>query len=317
MNPPKGGGRAAVRAQEMKSKQPKAAASDKSKRPKPEVMDVPIGGPKSISDAGAVVNAAKVVPFNPLEHEVLGAAIAQVLAGTNLHRLSEHFPIDGAGIYAIYYTGNHPSYQKLADHNRHRAGAWPIYVGQALPAGARKGIKAAKAESSAATKRAPLKERLKKHLVSISEVESSGGDLWVEDFSYRALVLNDTFIRLGEMSLLGIYAPVWNKYLDGFGNNPAGKERETTKRSQWDTVHPGRTRAIKHKPRKDFDAELTKSEMKNYLDNFNLRDGFLRAEGQTAGPQVKIDFKEAEELEAAERAADEQDDQNEDEPSGA
>jgi hypothetical protein len=227
-----------------------------------------------------------------------------------LHGLRHHFPLDGAGIYAIYYTGNHPSYQNLANHNRNKPGTWPIYVGQALPAGSRKGIKVGKAESSAASKKAPLKERLKKHLISISEVESSGGDLRVDDFSYRALMLNDTFIRLGEMSLLGMYAPVWNKYLDGFGNNPAGINRKDTIRSQWDTVHPGRKRAVEHQPRKGFDPELTKSEMKNYLDNFNLRDGFLRAEGQTAGPAAKIDFEEAEELEAVEREEDEQDDQN-------
>lgn len=263
------------------------------------------GSGNAASSRAAAPKSAKVIPFNPLEHEVLGAAIAQVLADTKLYKLAEGFPLEGAGIYAIYYTGDYEAYERLAAHNRSHPGTWPIYVGQALPAGARKGIDQ---EGGGSKKKTPLRERLSKHLTSISEVEESGGDLKVADFTYRALVLNDTFIRLGEMSLLGMYTPVWNKYLDGFGNNPAGKKRSSSERSQWDTVHPGRKRAETHADREGFDPDLRRSEMKNYLDNFNLREGFLRAEGQTAGPAAKIDFQEAEELEAGEREAEDQDD---------
>lgn len=258
--------------------------------------------------AKSPVKMSSVLPFNPLEHEVLGAAIAQVLAGTTLYKLEDPFPLEGPGIYAIYYTGDNAPYVTLAQRNNEQPGRWPIYVGQALPAGARKGIKG---DDTKSKKKAPLKDRLAKHTASILEIEASGGDLRIQDFQYRALVLNDIFIRLGEMSLLGIYAPVWNKYLDGFGNNPAGRERATTKKSQWDTVHPGRARAATHKPRENFDPQLTRSEMKTYLDNFNLRDGFLQAEGQTAVPTMKISFADAEELEATERTGDAQEDDSE------
>lgn len=264
-----------------------------------------VGAKKSVlpDQAKPTVKTGAVLPFNPLEHEVLGAAIAQVLNSTPVYKLTSPFPLEGAGIYAIYYTGNYPPYSALSQANIRQPGRWPIYVGQALPAGARKGI----AEDGAASKKkTPLKDRLAKHTASILEIENNGGDLKIEDFQYRALVLNDTFIRLGEMSLLGIYAPVWNKYLDGFGSNPAGKERETTKKSPWDSVHPGRSRASTFPNRKNFDPNLVRSEMKSYLDNFNLRDGFLRAEGQTAGPVMRIDFAQAEELEADERTGDAQ-----------
>lgn len=254
------------------------------------------------------VKMGTVLPFDPLKHEVLGAAIAQVLTSTTLYKLNDPYPLEGAGIYAIYYNGIYPPYVTLTQRNIEQPGRWPIYVGQALPAGARKGIAG---DGVTSKKKTALKDRLAKHAASILEIEKSGGDLKVEDFQYRALVLNDTFIRLGEMSLLGIYAPVWNKYLDGFGNNPAGKERATTKKSQWDTVHPGRARAISHKARENFDPNLTRSEMKSYLDNFNLRDGFLQAEGQTAGPAMKIDFEAAQELEANERTGDESEDGSE------
>jgi hypothetical protein len=287
------------------------------KTPTPKVVpdQVPVGGPKRAGDECAILTAtattpaSKVVPFNPLEHEVLGASIAQVLAATKLHPLATSFPLEGAGIYAIYYTGDFEPYEALSNHNKTREGTWPIYVGQALPAGARKGIK----EEGAASKRAPLRERLKKHQASITEVEASEGNLKVEHFTYRALVLNDTFIRLGEMSLLGIYAPVWNKYLDGFGNNPAGKNRADSEKSQWDTVHPGRKRAQTHSERVGFDADATKVEMRDYLNQFNLRDGFLRAEGQTAGP--RIDYTQAEELEAVERENEDDDGRGGAEPS--
>lgn len=264
--------------------------------------------PVQRAPAKKTVTSGTVLPFNPLEHEVLGAAIAQVLSSTQLYELSTPFPLEGAGIYAIYYTGDYAPYSTLAQANIKQPGRWPIYVGQALPAGARKGIEGDGAPSK---KKTPLRDRLAKHTGSILEIEKSGGDLRVEDFQYRALVLNDTFIRLGEMSLLGIYAPVWNKYLDGFGSNPAGKERRTTKKSHWDTVHPGRARASSFPARENFNPDLVRSEMKTYLDNFNLRDGFLRAEGQTAGPAVKIDFAEAEELEANERTGDAQEEGSE------
>jgi hypothetical protein len=264
-----------------------------------------IGKTAMLDEAKSRVKMGTVLPFNPLETQALGAAIAQVLSGTTLYKLTDPFPLEGAGIYAIYYNGNNHPYIALSQRNAERPERWPIYVGQALPAGARKGIKG---EATTLKKKTPLKDRLAKHAASILEIEKSGGDLKIEDFEYRALVLNNIFIRLGEMSLLGIYAPVWNKFLDGFGNNPAGKERATTIRSQWDTVHPGRARAANHQNRKDFDPDLTRSEMKTYLDNFNLRDGFLQAEGQTAGLTMKINFAEAEELEANERTGSAQED---------
>lgn len=258
--------------------------------------------------ANPTVTLGKVLPFDPLKHEVLGTAIAQVLASTKLHKLGAPFPLEGAGIYAIYYTGDNAPYSKLAQRNIKKPGSWPIYVGQALPAGARKGIAG---DESKSKKKAPLKERLTKHAASIAEIEKNGGDLKVDDFQYRALVLNDTFIRLGEMSLLGIYAPVWNKYLDGFGNNAAGGNRASSKKSQWDTVHPGRGRVDTHSPRENFNPNLIRSEMKNYLDNFNLRDAFLRAEGQSAEPTLEINFAEAEELEANKRTGEAREDGNE------
>lgn len=39
------------------------------------------------------------------------------------------------------------------------------------------------------------------------------------------------------------HRPLWNSWLHGFGGNPAGGGRDKTKKSLWDTLHPGRERA--------------------------------------------------------------------------
>lgn len=45
-------------------------------------------------------------------------------------------PFKGAGIYAIYYEGDFPPYAPIS---RKTETEIPIYVGKAVPAGARKG----------------------------------------------------------------------------------------------------------------------------------------------------------------------------------
>lgn len=50
---------------------------------------------------------------------------------------TDRFP--GAGIYALYYTGKFPAYEPLAGRNRDSRFELPIYVGEAVPEGARKG----------------------------------------------------------------------------------------------------------------------------------------------------------------------------------
>jgi len=201
---------------------------------------------------------SRVVPFNPLEKKVLGAAIAEVILTTRLYPLTERFPRKGPGIYAIYYTGDFPAYRKLADENRIVPGKWPIYVGQALPTGGRRGIEV-DAEGN------DLRDRVSKHLRSLRSAEN----LSPEDFQYRALVMDDAFIRLGETSLLALYKPIWNKYVDGFGNNTPGKGRTNSTRSRWDTLHGGRSQAADHLDRAEDVAVIVK-EIENELSNTNF-----------------------------------------------
>jgi Eco29kI restriction endonuclease. len=80
-------------------------------------------------------------PFNPLHKRNLAASIAEALLESEPVPLGTVPPFAGSGVYAIYYTGQHPAYTALADANRD--GKWwaPIYVGKAIPQGGRKGRK--------------------------------------------------------------------------------------------------------------------------------------------------------------------------------
>jgi hypothetical protein len=222
----------------------------------------------------------KVVPFNPLEKKVLGAAIAEVMLTTPVYPLTTKFPRRGPGIYAIYYSGQIPAYEKLAEQNRETGGTWPIYVGQALPGGGRRGIEV---ESDGTE----LRARIGKHLRSIN----AAIDLDPDHFHYRALVMDDAFIRLGETSLLALYKPIWNNYVDGFGNNTPGAGRTASTRSRWDTLHGGRAQAEEHRQR-DESRELIMREIERELanTNFDLPATLVNAADQSTVPAPQMDL---------------------------
>lgn len=232
--------------------------------------------PRAAAKKSARPVTSTVVPFNPLEKRVLGASLAEVLLTTPVYPLSTSFPLRGPGVYAIYYTGvGFLPYAPLAQQNSKGRFVWPIYVGQALPSGGRRGI-APVADGLA------LRDRLKNHLRSIAAATT---DFSVGNFHYRALVMDDAFIRLAETSLLALYKPIWNTFIDGFGNNTPGKGREASKRSRWDTLHGGRTQATGHRDRIDTRDELV-AEITHELasTNFNLPDMLINASGQSIDP---------------------------------
>lgn len=215
---------------------------------------------------------SKVIPFNPLEKRVLGASIAEVLLTTPVYPLSKPFPLRGPGVYAIYYTGTgFLPYAPLAQQNSHGKIVWPIYVGQALPSGGRRGIAIADEEPT-------LRKRLMKHRLSIG----AATDFSIEDFCYRALVMDDAFIRLAETSLLSLYKPLWNNFVDGFGNNAQGSGRDGSKRSRWDTLHGGRTQALVHADRGETREQLM-AEIQQELasTNYDIPETLINALGQS------------------------------------
>lgn len=187
-------------------------------------------------------------PYNPLDKLNLGKSVAEALLDQEAHPMADVPLFTGAGIYAIYYSGPHPAYKKLAVANRDGSNV-PIYVGKAIPSGGRKGVLGPpRAEGNA------LARRLQDHSESVAATNT----LNVADFSVRWLVVDDIWIPLGETLLITKFRPVWNLALDGFGNHDPGAGRYQGLRPMWDTLHPGRAWAEKCRQRTESEADLRK-----------------------------------------------------------
>ena len=155
--------------------------------------------------------------------------IIRFFNGTPVHLLPpESFM--GAGVYALYYTGNSPYYKHLQKINR-VGFVQPIYVGKAVPKGWRK--------ARAKTPSNELYSRLNDHYSSIEQVKN----LDVKDFSCRFMIFEHTtvdMIGMVEAALIRQFSPIWNSCVDGFGNHDPGSGRYEQAKSDWDVLHPGR-----------------------------------------------------------------------------
>lgn len=185
-------------------------------------------------------------PYNPLDKKNLGVSVADAMLSRAVSSLP---PVDrfmGAGIYAIYYVGDFPAYTRLAEKNRDGRFEAPIYIGKAIPAGARRG-------GGLGTTTGPvLFRRLSEHAQSIDWAKN----LNRSDFFCRHLVVDDIWIPLGESLLIERFAPVWNSTLDGFGNHDPGRGRYGGQKPPWDVIHPGRPWAEKLQPNKRSEEDL-------------------------------------------------------------
>lgn len=170
------------------------------------------------------------VPYNPLDKLHLAESVANALLREPLTRLPPPKPFEGAGIYVLYYLGGFEPYAPIA------AERIPIYVGKAVPKGARRG-----GYGLGAAPGKVLYKRLREHAQSLDGLSN----LELADFRCRFLVVDDIWIPLGESLLIAKFQPVWNTIVHGFGIHVPGKGRELQKKSIWDTLHPGRGLAKK------------------------------------------------------------------------
>ena len=176
-----------------------------------------------------------IKPFNPLDKVNLGESVAEAMLHQQVGALPPS-PFIGAGIYAIYYLGSFSLYAELVEKNRGEQYLWPIYVGKAVPAGARKGGFGLGADPGQV-----LYKRLAEHAASIEQAHN----IDIADFRCRFLVVDDIWIPLAESLLIEMYSPLWNRKIDGFGNHDPGKGRYNQQKSAWDLIHPGRPWADK------------------------------------------------------------------------
>ena len=161
--------------------------------------------------------------WDPLTYENLMAGTVAHFETQTLRPLENPEPVEGPGIYALYYKGHMPEYRSIA------TGQCPIYVGKAVPPGTRKG--------GLGNVDAPaIRNRLRQHLKSIRAARN----LDPKDFSIRVLAIVPVWIVFAEQALIKRYRPVWNSCLEGFGKHDQGVNRIGTLPSWWDTLHTGR-----------------------------------------------------------------------------
>ncbi len=153
-------------------------------------------------------------------HELTGLLTGQV----------NRFP--GAGIYALYYSGNFAPYLPIARLNRQGKFDAPIYVGRAVPKESRKGATVESERPSTA-----LYDRLRIHAEGLRAAEN----IEAGDFRFRYLVVDDVWIPLGETYMINRFRPLWNYVVTGFGIKTPGQGRKGQVASLWDTFHPGRS----------------------------------------------------------------------------
>ena len=182
---------------------------------------------------------AEETPYNPLDKRNLGVSVADALLAKPMCSLPPPMSFVGAGIYAIYYAGECPFYAPFVQRNLNNQVSAPIYVGKAVPSGARKGGCGLDIPTGRV-----LFNRLYEHAASIRQCST----LRIEDFSCRYLVVDDIWIPLGEALMIQKFSPPWNVAVDGFGNHDPGNGRYNQQCSAWDVLHPGRSWVTRVKP---------------------------------------------------------------------
>ena len=165
--------------------------------------------------------------FDPLAVENVGVTLAVELLEQPLKKMPPKKAFSGAGVYALYYAGNHDAYAALRglDDGRFK---YPVYIGKAAGESAKQGF------SPNGSNERKLYGRIVEHSRSIDAVENLDAD----DFRCRYLVLNDAYITLAESVMIRLFRPPWNGM--SFGSKVVGKNRMTGQPGLWDALHPGR-----------------------------------------------------------------------------
>ncbi len=201
------------------------------------------------------------IPYNPLDKRNLGKSVAEALLEQVLADMPSRaqkrrgVPFAGAGVYAIYYIGDYEPYHNISLANMDSKLEQPIYVGKAVPSGARKG-----SSTDGSYSGTELYNRFRQHAASIDQ----SANLRVEDFRCRYLVVDDIWIPLGESLLIEMFKPVWNHVVDGFGIHDPGAGRAGQRKSMWDVLHPGRRIAAQLPPNARVEREILELVAKHF-----------------------------------------------------
>lgn len=175
--------------------------------------------------------------FDPSNPNVAGRIVGITMIAQDRKPLANLARFYGSGVYAIYYNGNFPAYARITKREH------PIYVGKADPADP--------AAKTAMDQGDRLARRLNDHRKNIAKAETT---LRLEDFDYRAIVVQTGWQTAAEDYLIHLFKPIWNSEVGicyGFGRHGDDPGTRANLRSPWDTLHPGRDWAHRDPKMKD------------------------------------------------------------------
>lgn len=189
--------------------------------------------------------------FDPSNPKVVGRFIALALIAQPRAPLAGIDSFYGSGVYAIYYRGSFPSYVPLKNAET------PIYVGQAAPANKNARVPLEQGDR--------LARRLEDHKRNIMKANST---LRIDDFEFRALVVQSGWETAAEEYLIHLFRPIWNSevgILYGIGKHGDAPETRSNRKSPWDTLHPGRSWADSGKQADARTQEQIESDLKKHF----------------------------------------------------
>jgi hypothetical protein len=190
--------------------------------------------------------------FDPSNPNVVGRVVGVTMIAQVRKPLANIERFYGSGVYAVYYRGNFPAYAGLSRKEH------PIYVGKADPVDP--------AGKTAIEQGDRLANRLNDHKRNIGKTST----LRLEDFEYRALVVQTGWQGSAEEYLIHLFKPIWNNEVGicyGFGKHGDDPATRANLRSPWDTLHPGRDWA--HRDPKMKDARPTERIVTDIAEHLN------------------------------------------------
>jgi len=178
--------------------------------------------------------------FDPSNPNVAGRIVGITMIAQSRKPLANIEKFYGSGVYAIYYIGKFSPYKAISKREH------PIYVGKADPADP--------ASKTAMEQGDKLSSRLNEHRKNILKAATT---LELEDFEYRALVVQTGWQNSAESYLIDLFKPIWNYEVGicyGFGKHGDAPKTRANQRSPWDTLHHGRDWAHRDPAMKDARA---------------------------------------------------------------
>ncbi|MEP9350214.1 Eco29kI family restriction endonuclease [Xanthobacter sp. KR7-225] len=207
--------------------------------------------------------------FDPSDPKTVGRMVSLALLAQPMISLGAVKPAYGSGVYAIYYSGDHPLYARIS------GAETPIYVGKADPSNG---------DASTAREQGPrLTGRLIEHAGTISTAEKYAAEnglppglhpIRLADFKCRRLVCATNAQLVAERHLIRMFWPVWNsdtKACWGMSKHGDAANTRRNKRSPWDVVHPGRSWALDEQLVDNATAEEVAVRINAILDKFPPR----------------------------------------------